>query len=134
MAKAHGKRQTAQLRGKLWVEIAGAIALTEPGADLLEQIEAFGSLSEAARRLGYSYRRAWMLLDTMNKHWPVTLVDTQVGGKSGGGAVLTEAGRAVLQAYRDIQVQLEHLLDLATPAFHQAAGAAGLLTPRAAEE
>ena len=126
MAKAHGKRQTAQLRGKLWVEIAGAIALTEPGADLLEQIEAFGSLSEAARRLGYSYRRAWMLLDAMNKQWPRSLVDTKIGGKSGGGAHLTDAGHRVLHAYRDLQVQLEHLLDVSTPAFHQTAAAAGI--------
>ena len=119
----------AALRGRLWVEIRGAVGLTEAGADLLEQIDALGSLSEAARRLRFSYRRAWVLLDSMNRTWPRPLVDTQIGGRHGGGARLTDAGHAVLRAYRDLQVQLEHLLDHAGPAFHQAASAAGLRMP-----
>lgn len=127
---SHRKRpNTARLRGRLWVEVGRAIALTEPGADLLEQIEALGSLSEAARHLGFSYRRAWILLDGLNRSWPRPLVDTKVGGRHGGGATLTEAGRAILGAYRDLQIQLEHLLDQATPAFHQAASPAGLRMP-----
>ena len=109
-----------KLRGKLWIETIG-IALTEPGADLLEQIAATGSLSEAARRLRYSYRRAWMLLDAMNQRWPEPLVTTAVGGKRGGGAKLTVAGHAVLAAYRDLQVQLETLLDHATEPFRRVA-------------
>jgi molybdate transport system regulatory protein len=98
------------LRGQIWVESAGGRALGEAGADLLDQIEAWGSLSEAARRLGFSYRRAWMLLDSMNKRWPGPLVVTATGGKRGGGAKLTERGKHVLRVYRDLQVQLEHLL------------------------
>jgi molybdate transport system regulatory protein len=108
------------LRGRLWVETNGAAALTEAGADLLEQIEATGSLSEAARRLRFSYRRAWMLLDAMNHRWPQPLVLTAVGGRKGGGAKLTEVGKAVLSAYRDLQVQLETLLDHATTPFRRA--------------
>ena len=107
------------LRGRLWIETRGA-ALTEPGADLLEQIAATGSLSEAARRLRYSYRRAWLLVDAMNHRWPSPLVTTAIGGKRGGGAQLTPAGRAVLAAYRDLQVQLETLLDHATEPFRRA--------------
>jgi molybdate transport system regulatory protein len=117
------------LRGRLWVELGATVGLTEAGADLLEQIDALGSLSEAARRLRFSYRRAWVLLDGMNRSWPRPLVDTQVGGRHGGGARLTEAGHAVLGAYRDLQVQLEHLLDQAGPAFQQAVSPAGLRMP-----
>lgn len=108
------------LRGRLWVESGGAAALTEPGADLLEQIEATGSLSEAARRLRFSYRRAWMLLDSMNRRWPKPVVTTAVGGRKGGGARLTPVGKSVLAAYRDLQIQLETLLDHATPPFRRA--------------
>jgi molybdate transport system regulatory protein len=108
------------LRGRLWIECDGAAALTEAGADLLEQIQATGSLSEAARRLRFSYRRAWMLLDAMNRRWPQPLVRTAVGGRKGGGAKLTDLGRSVLSAYRDLQVQLETLLDHATPPFRRA--------------
>src|SRR5438309_11725921 len=98
------------LRAKLWVDVAGRPALTDAGADLLEQIEACGSLSEAGRRLRFSYRRAWMLLDAMNHRWPGALASTAVGGRRGGGAQLTELGRHVLRTYRDLQLQLEHLL------------------------
>jgi molybdate transport system regulatory protein len=87
-------------------------ALTEPGADLLEQIAAHGSLSEAARRLRFSYRRAWMLLDSMNRAWGEPLVLTATGGRKGGGARLTELGHAALATYRHVQVELEHFLDM----------------------
>ena len=111
-----------KLRGRLWVEISGSTALTEAGADLLEQIAACGSLSEAARRLRFSYRRAWMLIDAMNRSWPRPLVKTATGGKRGGGTRLTDLGREILSAYRDLQVQLEHLLDQASPVFFAAVG------------
>src|SRR5579862_2901828 len=99
------------VRGRIWVEIQGKPALTEAGADLLDQIEVCGSLSEAARRLRFSYRRAWMLLDAMNRRWPGPLVTTATGGHKGGGAKVTPLGRHVLRVYRDVQLQLEHLLD-----------------------
>jgi molybdate transport system regulatory protein len=102
------------------VEISGASALTEAGADLLEQIAVCGSLSEAARRLRFSYRRAWMLIDSMNRHWPRPLVKTATGGKRGGGTRLTDLGREILSSYRDLQLQLEHLVDQASPAFFAA--------------
>jgi len=105
------------LRGKFWIELAGAAAMTEAGADLLEQIEVCRSLSEAARRLRFSYRRAWILVDAMNQRWPQPLVRTAVGGKRGGGTQVTEYGHIVLRSYRDLQVQLEHLLDSASRPF-----------------
>ncbi len=100
------------LRARLWIDAGGKPALTEAGADLLEQIAAHGSLSEAARRLQFSYRRAWMLLDAMNRAWAQPLVVTATGGKKGGGARLTELGHAALGTYRHLQVELEHFIDL----------------------
>ena len=119
------KESAPILRGRIWMDIRGVAAITEAGADLLEQIEATGSLSEAARRLRFSYRRAWMLLDAMNRRWPEPLVTTAVGGKRGGGAKLTPRGRAVLSAYRDLQVQLETLLDHASESFRRSVDAGG---------
>jgi molybdate transport system regulatory protein len=104
------------LRARLWVEIGGAAAMTEAGADLLEQIDACGSLSEAARKLGFGYRRAWMLVDGLNRRWPRPLVRKVAGGARGGGSRVTEFGQAVLRAYREVQLQAEALLDRATPA------------------
>lgn len=108
------------LRGRVWVEIGQTATLTDAGADLLEQIEACGSLSEAARRLRFSYRRAWLLVDTMNRHWEAPLVETATGGYKGGGATLTEFGRNVLRAYREVQLQMEHLLGRAVGPFRTA--------------
>lgn len=110
-------RRTRTLRGRVWVEIDGKAAVTDAGADLLEQIGICGSLSEAARRLHFSYRRAWLLLDAMNRRWPGPLVKTATGGQKGGGAKLTELGQHVLGAYRDLQMQVEHLLDAAGDPF-----------------
>jgi molybdate transport system regulatory protein len=107
-------------RAKVWIERAGKLALADAGADLLEQIEAAGSLSEAARRLRYSYRRAWMLLDNMNKQWEMPLVVTSTGGERGGGAKLTELGGRVLRSYRDLQVQIEAAIDRETEGFQRA--------------
>jgi molybdate transport system regulatory protein len=117
MEKRGNKSTAAVLRGRIWVETGGKQAITDAGADLLEQIAVCGSLSEAARRLHFSYRRAWMLLTAMNKRWPTPLVTTATGGKKGGGATLTERGHQVLGIYRDLQVQVEHLLDSAGDPF-----------------
>jgi molybdate transport system regulatory protein len=113
------------LKARVWVEVAGEPAITDAGADLLEQIIACGSLSEAARRLRFSYRRAWMLVDAMNRRWPAPLVSTAVGGAHGGGARITELGELVLRTYRDAQLQVEHLLGEAGHAFTRAARDAG---------
>ena len=122
LSRNTGREQgSIALRGGLWVEVGGAIGLTDAGADLLEQIATCGSLSEAARRLRFSYRRAWMLVNAMNKRWHADLVTTAVGGKHGGGTRVTELGQRILRSYRDAQIQLEHALGRAQTGFARAA-------------
>jgi molybdate transport system regulatory protein len=70
---------------------------------LLEHIEATGSLSQAARELGMSYRRAWLLLDDVNRMFTDPATTASVGGSGGGGAQLTDLGRAIVKAYREIE-------------------------------
>lgn len=70
---------------------------------LLEKMLESGSLSQAARELDMSYRRAWQLLDTMNRIFRTPLVKTSIGGAGGGGAVLTELGQSVITAYRSFE-------------------------------
>lgn len=87
-------------RIKLKIQLmSGDVIAFGPGkADLLDAIDQAGSISAAARTLGLSYRRAWLLVDTMNHAWPDPLVITTVGGRT--GARLTDAGRAVLADFR----------------------------------
>jgi molybdate transport system regulatory protein len=119
MKRGSRKISAPALRARIWVERDSAPAFTEAGADLLEQIQVCGSLSQAARRLGFSYRRAWMLIDGMNKRWPLPLVQTATGGEHGGGSRVTEYGCRVLQSYRNLQAQVETLVDHASAAFHR---------------
>jgi len=75
--------------------------LMGPGrADLLELVRATGSISEAAREMEMSYRRAWALVKETNEAFPEPLVERTVGGAHGGGARLTSLGEKVLAAYR----------------------------------
>ncbi len=70
---------------------------------LLEQIERSGSLSEAARVLKMSYRRAWLLLEDLNRTLGHPVTTASVGGAGGGGAKITPFGRQVAAAFREIE-------------------------------
>ena len=73
------------------------IAVGPGKIDLLEAIDTAGSITAAARSLGMSYRRAWLLVDTMNRCFRTPVVEAEAGGKRGGGAHLTQLGRAVIE-------------------------------------
>ncbi len=72
---------------------------------LLEAIGKTGSISRAGRALGMSYRRAWLLIDDMNRTFRTAVVATQPGGVKGGGAALTPFGVALIENYRAIEAQ-----------------------------
>jgi molybdate transport system regulatory protein len=82
-----------------------AIAMGPGKADLLKAIDASGSISAAARLLGMSYRRAWLLVDTMNQSFKSPVVETLTGGEKGGGARVTDTGREVLRRYLDMEAK-----------------------------
>ena len=79
------------------------IALGPGKASLLESIDQVGSISEAARQSNISYRRAWDMVDTMNRCFNEPLVESVTGGKGGGGAVLSPLGKKVVEIYRDME-------------------------------
>ncbi|MFO8154945.1 MAG: winged helix-turn-helix domain-containing protein [Pseudomonadota bacterium] len=88
---------------RLRVLLGEAIAIGPGKAQLLERIEATGSISAAARTMGMSYRRAWLLVDTMNQCFHEPLVETAAGGKGGGGARVSPLGHEVLARYRAME-------------------------------
>ena len=72
-----------------------------PGkAELLERIDRCGSIAAAGREMNMSYKRAWMLIETLNAMFREPVVESTRGGPGGGGAMLTETGRKVLGLYR----------------------------------
>ncbi len=95
---------TPSLKIKLQVMCGEEIAMGPGKADLLDAIAAHGSISAAGRALGFSYRRAWLLVDAMNRCWVQPLVLARGGA---AGAEVTEFGHRVLAAYRTLQASAE---------------------------
>ncbi|HTV52612.1 MAG TPA: hypothetical protein VME21_15595 [Steroidobacteraceae bacterium] len=82
----------------------GEVSSLGPGKiALLERIHASGSLSQAARELKMSYRRAWLLLDDLNHAFAEPVSTSSIGGAGGGGARLTEFGRRLVAAFREVE-------------------------------
>ena len=84
---------------------------------VLEEIARSGSISAAGRALHMSYRRTWELVEDLNRSLGTPVVETAAGGSGGGGAVLTRAGKAVIERYRAIEMDTalaarKHLLAL----------------------
>lgn len=94
-------RSHLKLRARIYC--GDEIAMGPGKADLLEAIASQGSISGAGRAMGMSYRRAWLLVDAMNRCWDQPLVETVAGGSHERGARLTETGRTVLERFRSLQ-------------------------------
>lgn len=104
------------LKLKIQLYCGDEIAMGPGKADLLAAIAQHGSISAAARAMNMSYRRAWLLTDTMNRCWREPLVETSPGssrgsGAKGGGAKVTSFGQAVLEHYRALQNRLQGMSD-----------------------
>jgi molybdate transport system regulatory protein len=96
-------RRPAQLGIRLRIDFGPASSLGPGKIALLEHIGGSGSLSQAARELGMSYRRAWLLLDDLNHSFSEPVTTASIGGAGGGGARLTDFGRKLVAAYRDVE-------------------------------
>lgn len=97
-----------QLKIKVQIHCGEEIAMGPGKADLLDAIRAHGSISAAGRAMGMSYRRAWLLVDAMNRCWASPLVHTVPGRARDSGARLTELGERVLAQYRALLHALDH--------------------------
>jgi molybdate transport system regulatory protein len=101
----------------LRVDFGSGRALGPGKVRLLEAIDKTGSISQAGRALGMSYRRAWLLVDDMNSCFRDAVISAQPGGAHGGGATLTPFGQRLIERYRAIETDAmdatrRHLHDL----------------------
>ena len=97
----------SRLKIKVQLLAGGEIAMGPGKAELLDWIGRTGSISAAARSMGVSYRRAWLMLDAMNRGFAEPVVQTAHGGAKGGGATITVFGERVLTAFRALEADLE---------------------------
>ena len=93
----------ADVRFRLRITKGADIAVGPGKIDLLEAIAATGSITAAAKQLGMSYRRAWLLVDTMNRCFTRPVVAAEAGGQRGGGTALTPLGAEVVRRYRNAE-------------------------------
>lgn len=100
-----------QVDGRIWLERQGH-GLMGPGrAELLECIDAEGSIAAAARSMGMGYKRAWDMVEAMNNRAEAPLVERATGGRGGGGTRLTEAGRALVADLRAAEAAYARFLE-----------------------
>lgn len=101
---------TAYPHASFRIELAPGKKLGPGKVRLLELVAGTGSISAAAREMGMSYRRAWLLIEDSNTLFGAPLVESSAGGAGGGGARLTALGQQVIAAYRRIEREADALV------------------------
>lgn len=115
-------KPSASLSLRIDFEDAGRLG---PGkVRLLEHIGETGSISAAGRAMNMSYRRAWLLVDSLNQIFREPVVETQAGGQRGGGAALTPFGHTLVERYRAMEREARQSLGGHMRAFEDAIGPA----------
>jgi molybdate transport system regulatory protein len=111
------RETAANDRLSIRIDLASGARIGPGKIAVLEEIGRSGSISAAGRALRMSYRRTWKLVEDLNRSLGTPVVATAAGGSGGGGAVLTPAGKAVIERYRAIEIDTalaarKHLLAL----------------------
>jgi molybdate transport system regulatory protein len=101
-----GSRTTDRLSIRL--DLVSGARIGPGKVAVLEEIARSGSISAAGRALRMSYRRTWELVEDLNRSLGIPVVETAAGGSGGGGAVLTRAGKAIVERYRAIELDTAH--------------------------
>ena len=100
-----------ELKFKVWLEKDGEVIASNGKVGLLKLINELGSIQKAAQEYGMSYRHAWGMVQKMEKRSGCKFVETQVGGKEGGRARLTDKGKEFLGQYSTLQNGLAEMIE-----------------------
>ncbi|WP_445736642.1 winged helix-turn-helix domain-containing protein [Mariniflexile sp.] len=100
-----------KIKSRIWIEHNNHVLLGEGRVQLLKAIEETGSLSKAAKSLNLSYKKAWGLIDSVNKSAKKPVTINSIGGKGGGGAALTDYGKSLIVVFDDINKNCWDFLD-----------------------
>lgn len=93
------------IESRIWIGSSKGMLLGEGRIALLREIDAHGSISKAAKAMDMSYKKAWRLVDEMNRHAKKPLVQQKIGGKGGGGTVLSNAGKQAIKVYCELKAK-----------------------------
>jgi molybdate transport system regulatory protein len=98
------------LRGHIWIEGSEGTFLGYGRIALLERIREYGSITKAAKSLEMPYRKAWLLIDSMNRQVPKPYVVTSAGGRKGGGTRVTPEGEKAIAVFWKIHDKFQKFL------------------------
>jgi molybdate transport system regulatory protein len=104
-AAAQASPGRPEVRFRMRITQADTIALGPGKVSLLEAVREHGSISAAARSMNMSYRRAWLLMDELNRALESPATVSEHGGQSGGGSMLTPVGEEIIRLYRGIEAR-----------------------------
>lgn len=93
------KRTTPGFRGRIWIDGAEGTFIGYGRVVLLERIMEHGSITKAAKSMQMAYRHAWDLVDSMNRQAREPFVELSTGGRGGGGAKVTDAGKSAVKQF-----------------------------------
>ncbi len=94
-----------KIKSRIWIETGEKVLIGEGRVRLLKAIEETGSLSKAAKSINMSYKKAWNLIDSVNKSAKEQVTINSVGGKGGGGAEITPYGKSLIKAFDNINAK-----------------------------
>jgi len=100
-----------EVRAKVWLEKDREVVAGNGKVDLLKKIDETGSIQKAAERMGMSYRHAWGFIRKIEKRSGIKFVETQIGGREGGGARLTPQGKEFLKRYSTFRDGLDEYIE-----------------------
>ncbi len=100
-----------KIKSRIWIEVDDKVLMGEGRVSLLKAIEETGSLSKAAKTLKMSYKKAWTLIDAVNKSAKEAVIISSIGGKDGGGATLTPYGKSLIDTFDTINKNCWAFLD-----------------------
>ena len=100
-----------KIKSRIWIEHKDNVLLGQGRVNLLKAIEETGSLSKAAKSLNLSYKKAWRLIDSINKSAKKPVTINSIGGKGGGGSKLTDHGKSLIIAFDRINKNCWEFLD-----------------------
>ena len=98
-------------KSKIWIEVEGKPVFGRGRRFLLEAIDKYGSINQAAKEISISYRKAWGYIKAMEERLGFKLLERQTGGKNGGGATLTEEARNFLMKYEALEEGIKEIVD-----------------------
>jgi molybdate transport system regulatory protein len=99
-----------EIRIRCWIDINGEKFFGPGPAELLQLVDETGSIANAAKSMGMSYKKAWSIITNINAKSQQPLVISHKGGKNRGGAEVTEAGKKMLAAYTKLFKQLDAVI------------------------